>query len=206
MQRRQRRHQRTRPRSDGRGDVLSSVEPPVVGRPFRRHGCAQMRVEAHGRSGFRKVFFHTPLPDLRVNHESATSAKLMTCASDSCRRSSSAARPAAWRAPRSSRRGPRPDTAGPGSRSSSTSPARRCSRRCRPWRGGCRRARTPSARCSASGVCGALTTFSTLQLEIVVLVHGGHGTLGGAYALGSIAAGLLTARAISALDRREPAS
>lgn len=52
------------------------------------------------------------------------------------------------------------------------------------------------------GLCGALTTFATLQLEIVVLVHGGHGALGVAYGLGSIAAGLVTASAVRALDRR----
>jgi CrcB protein len=52
------------------------------------------------------------------------------------------------------------------------------------------------------GLCGALTTFATLQLEIAVLVHGGHGALGVAYGLGSIAAGLVTASAIRALDRR----
>jgi CrcB protein len=55
------------------------------------------------------------------------------------------------------------------------------------------------------GLCGALTTFSTLQLEAVVLVHGGHAPLGVAYALGSIGAGLLTAGAIGALPRRRPA-
>jgi CrcB protein len=55
------------------------------------------------------------------------------------------------------------------------------------------------------GLCGALTTFSTLQLESVDLVHGGHTALGVAYGLGSIGAGLLTSSGVSALARRQPA-
>jgi fluoride exporter len=51
------------------------------------------------------------------------------------------------------------------------------------------------------GLCGALTTFSTLQLETVVLVHRGHALLGVGYGAGSIVAGLLTATAISTLAR-----
>ena len=49
------------------------------------------------------------------------------------------------------------------------------------------------------GLCGALTTFSTLQLETVVLIHAGHAAMGVAYALISIGAGLLVARGFSAL-------
>jgi len=56
------------------------------------------------------------------------------------------------------------------------------------------------------GVCGALTTFSTLQLEVVVLVNGGHAALGVAYAAGSIGVGLLTAFAVMTLVRRKPAA
>jgi CrcB protein len=55
------------------------------------------------------------------------------------------------------------------------------------------------------GMCGALTTFSTLQLEILVRIRGDHAALGVAYGLGSIGAGLLTAFAVTALLRREPA-
>lgn len=51
------------------------------------------------------------------------------------------------------------------------------------------------------GLCGALTTFSTLQLESAVLVHGGHAALGVAYCLASIGAGLLAAGAVGALPR-----
>jgi CrcB protein len=53
-----------------------------------------------------------------------------------------------------------------------------------------------------TGLCGALTTFSTLQLETLELVHEGHAALGVAYALVSVGAGLLTACAMAALGRR----
>ena len=48
------------------------------------------------------------------------------------------------------------------------------------------------------GLCGALTTFSTLQLEAVELADHGHVALGAAYACTSIAAGLLVAYAVNA--------
>ena len=47
------------------------------------------------------------------------------------------------------------------------------------------------------GLCGALTTFSTLQLEALELADNGHALLGATYALTSIAAGLLVAYALT---------
>ncbi|HEX8241875.1 MAG TPA: fluoride efflux transporter CrcB [Longimicrobium sp.] len=41
------------------------------------------------------------------------------------------------------------------------------------------------------GFCGAFTTFSTFSLETVALLQAGHWARGAAYALGSVAAGLL---------------
>jgi CrcB protein len=55
-----------------------------------------------------------------------------------------------------------------------------------------------------TGLCGALTTFSTLQLEALELAHGGHEGLGVVYALVSIGAGLATAYAVTALARPGP--
>jgi CrcB protein len=54
------------------------------------------------------------------------------------------------------------------------------------------------------GLCGALTTFSTLQLETVILVHAGHAVMGVGYALISIGGGLLIARGLSGLTARRP--
>lgn len=53
-----------------------------------------------------------------------------------------------------------------------------------------------------TGLCGAYTTFSTMQLEIVQMVD--HDRLGLAvgYALGSVAAGLLAIALATALVRR----
>jgi len=51
------------------------------------------------------------------------------------------------------------------------------------------------------GLCGALTTFSTMQLEALELVHGHHAALGAAYALVSIAGGLAVAQAVTSLSR-----
>jgi CrcB protein len=41
-----------------------------------------------------------------------------------------------------------------------------------------------------AGVCGAMTTFSTLQLELYDLIDGGHAPLATAYAAATIAGGL----------------
>ena len=51
------------------------------------------------------------------------------------------------------------------------------------------------------GLCGALTTFSALQLEALELVHNHHAALGAAYAIASIAGGLLVAQAVTSLAR-----
>jgi len=51
-----------------------------------------------------------------------------------------------------------------------------------------------------SGVCGALTTFSTMMIELQRMLQGGHVALAGAYAATSIAGGLavvlITTRAV----------
>ena len=47
------------------------------------------------------------------------------------------------------------------------------------------------------GLCGALTTFSTLQLEALELADHDRAALGATYALTSIAAGLLVAYMVS---------
>jgi CrcB protein len=53
-----------------------------------------------------------------------------------------------------------------------------------------------------TGFCGALTTFSTLQIEIIRLGRDGHERLAGAYLAASLVAGLLTMLAVSKLVRR----
>lgn len=55
-----------------------------------------------------------------------------------------------------------------------------------------------------AGLCGALTTFSTLQIEAITLVREGHEALGGAYLLVSVAAGLVVVHLVTALVRRVP--
>jgi fluoride exporter len=55
------------------------------------------------------------------------------------------------------------------------------------------------------GMCGALTTFSTLQLEALELADHDHAVLGATYAVTSIAAGLLVAYAVSRRPAGGPA-
>ncbi len=52
-----------------------------------------------------------------------------------------------------------------------------------------------------TGFCGALTTFSTLQLELLRMLDGGHAGLALAYAATSIAAGFLAVAAATNLVR-----
>jgi CrcB protein len=51
------------------------------------------------------------------------------------------------------------------------------------------------------GFCGALTTFSALQLEALELAHRHHAVLAITYAAGSVAGGLAVAYGVGALAR-----
>ncbi len=53
-----------------------------------------------------------------------------------------------------------------------------------------------------TGLCGGLTTFSTLQVEIVTMLGGGHVRLAAAYAAASLAVGYASVGAATALARR----
>jgi CrcB protein len=53
-----------------------------------------------------------------------------------------------------------------------------------------------------TGVCGGLSTFSTLQLEVYDLLDAGHAGIAIAYALGSVAAGFAVIQLASTLSRR----
>lgn len=54
----------------------------------------------------------------------------------------------------------------------------------------------------ATGICGTLTTFSTLQLELFDLVDDGYLALAAAYAAATVAAGYLFLRLGIAFERR----
>ncbi len=53
-----------------------------------------------------------------------------------------------------------------------------------------------------TGICGTLTTFSTLQLELFEMVDAGHLALAAAYVAATLAAGFLFVRLGVALERR----
>src|SRR6185312_894990 len=55
-----------------------------------------------------------------------------------------------------------------------------------------------------TGICGTLTTFSTLQLELYDLVDEGEAGLGAAYLAATVAAGYLLLRIGIALEARRP--
>lgn len=58
-----------------------------------------------------------------------------------------------------------------------------------------------------TGICGTLTTFSTLQLELFEMVDDGHLAIAASYLGATLALGFLCVRAGIALERRpEPAS
>lgn len=53
-----------------------------------------------------------------------------------------------------------------------------------------------------TGVCGGLTTFSTMQVEVVVMIQGQHYGLAAGYLAASIAAGLVAVHVTTQLVRR----
>ncbi len=55
-----------------------------------------------------------------------------------------------------------------------------------------------------TGICGTLTTFSTLQLELYELVDGGEVGLAAAYCAATVAAGYLLLRIGIGLEARRP--
>lgn len=58
----------------------------------------------------------------------------------------------------------------------------------------------------STGICGTLTTFSTLQLELFEMVDGGHLGLAAAYVGVTLIAGYACVRAGLALERRPEAA
>lgn len=55
-----------------------------------------------------------------------------------------------------------------------------------------------------TGLCGALTTFSTLQIEVITLVRNEHVLLGITYLLVSVVVGLLAVYLTTVVVRRVP--
>lgn len=55
-----------------------------------------------------------------------------------------------------------------------------------------------------TGVCGGLTTFSTMQVEALTMIDTGHIGLAAGYLLASVAAGLLALHVTTQLVRRVP--
>jgi CrcB protein len=53
-----------------------------------------------------------------------------------------------------------------------------------------------------TGLCGALTTFSTMQLELLEMLDGEHYALAASYALASVAAGFFAVAATTNVVRR----
>jgi len=54
----------------------------------------------------------------------------------------------------------------------------------------------------ATGVCGALTTFSTVQIELLKMLDGGHLGLAAAYAAASVAVGFAAIALATSMTRR----
>lgn len=57
-----------------------------------------------------------------------------------------------------------------------------------------------------TGICGTLTTFATVQLELFEMVDGGHLGLAAAYVAATLAAGFAFVRLGIALERRPEAA
>jgi CrcB protein len=53
-----------------------------------------------------------------------------------------------------------------------------------------------------TGICGALTTFSTMQVELLKMLDGKHYGLAAGYAAASVAAGFVAVWAATAITRR----
>jgi CrcB protein len=53
-----------------------------------------------------------------------------------------------------------------------------------------------------TGLCGGLTTFSTMQVEILTMLDGGHVALALAYAAASVGAGYAAVQIATGLVRR----